>query len=170
MLLLLVAAAAGLAAWLDRMKPSSKFWWTIAVIGLLASIDEGAATHEFSLQTIHNFVYGDISPSLLVNAWLVVLPLLATLAFLLARWGWRVLPKKTFWLFMAGGAVFMIGAVFFDWLISDVDPATYLSQGILVAMEETLEMVGTAIIIYAILGYLEVEHKAKISQALSRLG
>lgn len=168
-LLLLVATVAGLAAWLDRLKSVRKFWWAIALIGLLASIDEGAAIHEFTLQTIHNFAYGDTSQSLLTNAWLVVLPLLATLGFLLARWGWRVLPKKTFWLFMAGGAAFMIGAVFFDWLISDVDPAAYLSQGILVALEETFEMIGTAIVIYAIIDYLESEHKTKINQAIRSL-
>lgn len=169
-LFLMVAAAAGLAAWLDRLKSSRRLWWIIAAIGLLASIDEGAAVHEFSLQTIHNFVYGDTSPSLLINAWLIVLPLLAVAGFLLARWGWHVLPKKTFLLFMAGGAIFMTGAVFFDWLISDVDSATYLSQGILVAAEETLEMVGTTVIIYAIIDYLEVEHKTKINQAIRNLG
>lgn len=154
-LLLLLAFFAWVASREESQAVAKRLWRLIALAGLVASIDEIAAGHELSLQTIHNHFFHEQQPTLVKNAWLIVGPavIAAGLAFLL--WAYRILPRRTFWLLTWSAVLFGAGAVGVDWLSSGVDPATFLSQGWLVGLEETLEIVGSALAVYATVEYLE---------------
>lgn len=156
-------------AWLERAKAQRRIWTLIGLVSIVFSMDEIATLHEFALQTLHVTLFNDAPPALLQNAWLVVSPfILATAGFLL----WQMikaLPRKTIWIFVASAVTFLVGAIIFDAATSLVDRATFLNQGILVAIEESLELMGVIGAVYAVVDYIETRHIDKIRGALKQL-
>lgn len=168
-LFLAIGAGAGLAAYLQTNKPIRRLWQVIAALGLLFSIDEVSTLHEHVLQTVHVLFFKDASPTGLANAWWLVAP------FILLAGGWmlwkmmRLLPRRTMLLFGIAGLAFLSGAIVIDLLTSIVPRETFLNQGILVASEETLELLGTATALYAIINYLETRHHTSLARAIKQL-
>jgi hypothetical protein len=58
-------------------------------------------------------------------------------------------------LFVLGGGMFLMGAVFVDALSTDMFSQPFLFQGLAVAVEESLELVGSAVILYDVVDYIE---------------
>lgn len=168
-LFLAISICAALAAYLSSRAAVRRLWQFIAVLGLLISVDEVAGLHEFVLQSLHNIFFRDSAPTITNNAWLLVTP------FILAAVMWfiwktaKLLPRRTIMLFSVGIFTFLIGAVFFDALASIVDRETFWNQGIFIAIEETLELLGNVIVLYAIADYIESQHGPRLKSALSRL-
>jgi hypothetical protein len=63
----------------------------------------------------------------------------------------------------------LIGAAGFEVLGNDFSKFSYMYQGILAATEEGFEMLGSIIVLYAVLEYLESHHADKIRGALKQL-
>lgn len=168
-LFLLISLGALLAAYFQTNNASRNLWRIIAGIGLLFSLDEATTLHEYILQTLHVLFFKDASPTGQHNAWWLVAP------FVLAAGAWliwkalRLLPRQTVTLFMTAGFTFLAGAFVVDMITSTAYRETFLNQGILVAIEESFELLGTVIALYAIADYLETYHYESINAALKQL-
>jgi MFS family permease len=168
-LFLTIAASAFLAGYLQTSRPARRIWWLIATVGLIFSLDEISALHERILQTLHVTVFQDASPTGLANAWLIVFPFVLLFSAWLIWKMLHLLPPRTIFLFVFGGFVFLAGAVVADLLTSIAPRETFLNQGVFVAIEETLELLGAIIGLYAIVNYLETHHQPAISKAIKSL-
>lgn len=158
-LFLLAGVGSFLAAAVQTERAQRRLWLLLGVLGIWLSVDEVAALHEYALQTIHVLAYQDSSPTMQFNAWWLVAPVLAAAASWLLWHIVRLLPRRTTMLFAAGGALFLVGAVAVDVLANTAARETFLNQGILVALEEGMELVGCATVLYAIVDYLERTHR-----------
>lgn len=168
-LFLIISGSAFLAGHLQASRPARRVWWTIAAVGLIFSLDEISALHERILQTLHVTVFQDAAPTGLANAWWIVLPFVLLFSAWLIWKMLHLLPLRTIFIFVIGGFVFLAGAAVADLLISATPRETFLNQGILVAIEETLELLGAIIGLYAIVNYLETYHHSAISKAIKSL-
>ena len=165
----LLAVLAFLAGYLQRRNALKRLWWLIGLGALAISIDEVAGLHEFLLQSLHNIFYRDQVPSALNNAWLLVLPIILGVAgWLIFRMA-KLLDKRTVLLFSAAIIVFLLGAVGVDQLTSLVERESFLHQGILVAIEETFELIATVIFVYTVASFIENQHGKSLRSAINQL-
>lgn len=169
-LFLMAASAAGLAAYLERKKKSFGVWLLIMSGAILGSIDEVSTVHESGLQSIHLLFFNENAPTLLANAWVVIVPVVLIFIawfFVLAL---RVLPKKTIKLFAIAAAIYLSGAIGVDIITSTLlDSTPFIEQGIFVAIEEVSELVGLSILIYAISSYIETNYSDRVRKAIKEL-
>ena len=153
MQLLLCSVLLFLEAW-HAIAARSKQWmgWLVLAIGFMfMSVDEIATIHETigsklkdALHTTGFFAFGWV---------LVALPVLVIVAVLLARFIVR-LPGASRALFLASGAVYVLGAVGLEMLggpvfeAGGVNAPQYVA---IVVLEETLEIVGVSLFLTALL-------------------
>lgn len=169
LLFLLISLGAAFAAYLSKTKSLRRIWILISAVGLLLSLDEVSTLHEFILQSLHNLFYRDSAPTSFNNAWLLLTPLI------LLAVGWalykiaKLLPRRTTILFAGATVIFLIGAIFFDALASITDRETFINQGVMIAIEESLELIGCVVAVYAISDYLERQHGSQIIAAFKNL-
>lgn len=164
-----IGVSALLASYLQQTKFAKRIWGLLGITSLVFSMDEIATLHEHVLQSIHVLFFQDADPTGLSNAWLLIAPFILTG---LAVFFWKasqVFPRRTLGLFITAGLIFITGAVFIDMLTSQVARDTFLSQGILVAIEEGCEFIASLIALYAIVDYLEKHHALRIRQAIAQL-
>ncbi len=169
LLFLMLSAGAALAAYLTADRRVGLLWTVIAVVALVFSIDEIAGLHEFFLQTLHVVFYQDAGPGSLSNAWLLVAPfvLLVTGIFIVSML--RRFPRRTMFLFTGSVIVFLIGAIGVDAFNSLVERESFMSQGLLVGVEESFEIFSLIIIVYAVADYLERMHGKALHNAWRQL-
>lgn len=172
-ILLSIAVGAFISAYLSRPRSNKNnsriFWLIVGGISFLLSIDEVAALHEFVLQTVHLLTFGESGATKSNNAWVMVLPFITIGALALVWRAIRNLSKQIVWLFVLGGAIYLAGAVGID-IITNADAANnFINAGILVAIEESMELIGSSIILFAIIRHLELNHSGKIKLALKEL-
>jgi len=168
-LFLAIGFSAFLAAWMSAKKPVRWIWAIIGIGGLLASIDEISMLHEFVLQSIHLLFFKEASPTSTHNAWLLVLPVTLVIFWWLSVRMWQLLPRRTFLILVFAGCVFLFGAAGIDMIASVSSRSTFLYQGLYVAVEESLELLGSVLALYGIIDYIEHEHSLSIKQALTNL-
>ncbi len=168
-MLLSVAVLAFFTAYLEKRRASKTVWLIIGLVGLVFSLDEIASLHELILQVIHILALGFVPPTIVANAWLIVLPFVLAFGLWLLRLMTKTLPQRTIRLFMVAGGLFVVGAAGVDILTSTTDASLFFVQGILVFIEEGMELIATAIAIYAIVDYLEQTHGAVIGRAHRQL-
>lgn len=165
MLLLGVGGLMMLASWAQRVRArGGVLGW--AVLGLFfvgLSLDESAAIHEVLVNRVQDAL-GEYATGLLFYAWyLPVLLMGAALLLGLLPFLLR-LPRRTFWLLAMGVGVYLLGAVGFEAVMgmlveptgSDEPPLQHPGGGLVLVLllEEGLELVGVAVLIYAMLNYL----------------
>lgn len=155
---MIAAVGSFLAAAVQVSADKRRIWWILGGIGVYFSVDEAAGLHEYLLQTVHVLAYQESSPTFMQNAWWLLAPVLVAVAGWLLWRMLKLLPLRTVLLFAAGGAFFVIGAVLIDVIANTTPRETFLNQGIMVALEETMELVGSVTIIYAVSEYLEGQH------------
>lgn len=168
-LFIAISAGAALAAYLSSVTAVRRLWKSISVLSLLLSIDEVTAMHELILQSLHNIFFKDTSSTISGNAWLIVAPFVFAGALWLLWKIAKILPKRTLILFASAVFSFLIGAIFVDMFASIVEREAFLNQGIIIAFEETLELVGCIIVLYAIADYIEAQHGSRLKSALAHL-
>jgi hypothetical protein len=168
-LLLAIGLAAGLAAYLQTKKGLRWIWGSIASLSIIMSLDEAASLHEHSLQTLHVYVFKEAIPTVTQNAWLLVLPIVLAFAVASGYVLFKYFPRRTSKLFILGGAIFLTGAVAVDVLSSGVPPKSFAHQGIMVGIEESLELIGSAVILYAIVDYIERFRSKELASKLRRV-
>lgn len=168
-LFLAMALGAGLAAYLAKKVSERRLWALIAVGGLLLSLDDVATLHEFILQSLHNTFFLDMPSTFFRNAWFVLLP------FVLVAFVWlsvavvRNLPRRTTIILIAGGMVYLCGAILIDSLANTVAERSFAGQGIYGGIEGGLQLIGSSLFLYGIVDYVEQRHGASIARALKRL-
>lgn len=162
-LLLGVAGLAWLAAKFDD-GAKRKAWRLVGLIALLLSIDEVGGIHEFVLQSAYLVYYTVLNHTRAIDPWWLLLPLILTVGGWLLWWLAKTLPAKVIKQFILGGAVFMSGAVGFELFGNDINKFSFMYQGVIAGIEESMEMFGTVIVIYSILSYIEQNHAVKLNK------
>jgi hypothetical protein len=163
----LLLAASALLALVGHAKrrsadPLAWHWLGLSAVFLFLSIDEGAALHERLADPVRAMVS---SRSLLFQAaWMAPYAVLVV-AFASAYYRFvRSLPRATMWLFVGAGCLYvggalggeLLGALHHQYLSKRYD-IMYVA---LIAIEESMEMLGTIAFIYAIVKYMETDMSA----------
>lgn len=154
------------ALWLwrtDKAADRRYLWLLISFIGFLFSLDEVAGLHETLLQILHILIFGETEASVSTNAWLLILPFIAIAGMLMAYFAYKQLPRRTFTIMLTAGITLVTGAVFIDMLNVSVDNLTFMSQGLLVAIEETLEISAAILVLYGLIDYAEKKHPSQLA-------
>ena len=166
----LLLLAGGLSLIVARMESAvgrRSLWYIFGGLGVLLSLDEGASLHEFALQSLHNIYFLDTSPTLSSNAWWLVSPLILVASGLLAWHVTRLLPRRTAVLLAIGGLSAVVGATVIDAIASSITADPFFQQGILVGIEEAVELAGSAVVIYAIVDYAQTCHRQHLQRIVS---
>lgn len=165
-----IALTGLLAAWLETSsKPRRALWSTLAIIATVFSIDEVATTHEFVLTQLHVAAYGNSDSTLLQNGWIIVAPFVLAIGIALVWWIFRMVPKRTFILLATAGFVFLAGSMGVEVITNAMTFNAFTSEGILVAMEEGMELLGSTIALYAMADYIERRHGKHVGEAFKRI-
>ncbi len=167
---LCVAGASIVAAKLASQKSVRKLWLSMALIGVLFSIDEVSGIHELSLQSLHLLFFGLERSSSTLNAWWLVMPVVLVFGVWFMSKLLKVLHKRQWLIMMFGWLIFLIGAVGLELHGNDIPHNTFMYQGIVTGIEEGLEMLGGIIILYVVLNHLNVHNSRKIKAAWQELG
>lgn len=166
MLLFAIASCGFLLAYMQRARAPKLFWSLVGGIGVFMSLDEGASLHELVLQIVHLKFLGEVSPVLTDNAWLILLPFIAATALSLLYYMTKLLPRQTIMLCIVGGSIYLGGAVVIDIIYSASAANTFMHKGVLVAIEEVSELIGSAIILFAFMQYIETTYGSRIGKGL----
>jgi hypothetical protein len=135
----------------DRWR---RHWVALAIVFVMLSLDEVAAIHEMTTRLLRNAL--DLS-GLFYFAWVVpALILLLVFAMLFLRF-LLALPRRTCWLFVLAGTVYISGAVG-----AEMIGRAYLSGGgsrnlvysLIASSEEVLEMIGQVAFFCALADYV----------------
>jgi hypothetical protein len=148
-LLVMIASAA------TKLKnPFARHWWCLAGFFLYLALDEGVELHEMTIQPLRA-VFG--TDGYFYYAWvLLAVMVVPIVGALYLRFLWN-LPTKFRWLFIAGGGIFITGAAVMEMVgghirkVYGLESLQYVSETV---VEESLEMIGILIFIYALLSYL----------------
>lgn len=130
----------------------SNYWLFLSVLFLFLSLDESISIHE-NLGKIHDYLaQKDVMPKLLdTHQWLVFGSLFVVIIGLILLPFFKLLQKSTLYLFLLSGAIFLIGAIGFEFLgaimlktgfVESKKDFIYLIRRI---FEEGFEMYGIAI-------------------------
>lgn len=152
--LLLGAVAVGRRAARD---PFARHWAGLAIIFMLLSLDEAASLHGLPSQPLRAAL--DL-PGFLYYAWLIPMGLaLAVFGLFYARFTWH-LPPRTRAFFVMAGLIYVGGA-----LGGEVATGAYRTAfgvdgayATLALVEESLEMGGCILFIFAVADYLARHH------------
>ncbi|XAL99602.1 hypothetical protein OT109_18740 [Phycisphaeraceae bacterium D3-23] len=165
-----------LAGWAQHRRGGGGVlgWLFLGLFFLALSVDEASAIHEVLVDRVQGFL-GEYATGLLFYAWYVpVLALGAVILIGLVPF-LRGLPRRTFWLLALSVGVFLLGAVGFESLMgmavepTGSDEPPLQSPGwrfvALVVMEEGLELLGMALLCYAMLSYLSLRVRLTLVDA-----
>ena len=173
LLFLIMGGTAFLGASLERTRIKKGLLSIIAGVAVILSLDEIAALHEQTLQTIHVVFFKDSAPTVLANAWLIILPFILLAVFLLGRQMIRQFPLRMITIMGIGLGIFMTGAVGVDVMTQGIHIPSFtlefIEQGFLVGLEEGLELSGCIIVLFGIMDYIERTHHKKIAASIKEL-
>ncbi len=131
-----------------------KSWVGLAVIFLLASIDEGSGFHELSMRGVRRAF--DL-PSYFYFAWVIPGFIIVITFVAVYLKFWLHLPARTRWLFAAAATLFVSGSIGFEIAgghITALRGQHNLPFQLVATIEESLEMFGILVFIGALLDYL----------------
>jgi hypothetical protein len=129
----------------------------LAVLSLIFSFDEGASIHELATQPLQR-LFGQNLPGYLHFAWVIpaAIIVIAILSFFMKFF--FSLPRRTQILFIISVLVYICGALGMEMIsanYAEVNGIKNIVYNVLVTLEETLEMTGMVIAIYALLDYIQ---------------
>lgn len=152
--LLLGAVAVGRRAARD---PFARHWAGLVIIFLLLSLDEGASLHGLPSQPLRAAL--DL-PGFLYYAWVIPMSLAVVVFGLFYARFTGQLPARTRALFVTAGAVFVGGALGGEVVAGAYRSAFGIDGGYatLALVEESLEMGGCILFIFAVADYLARHH------------
>lgn len=156
---LILLAAAILAFAIGRVRRSQALkdtvqWFVISALLLFMSIDEGASIHEAGNGVADGLF--ELKGTWLQYGWVIggIAVVLAVIIIFFKFW--KRLPGRTRWLIFAAAAIFVLGAVGIEmvggYIISNISDG--FAYSVTVFLEESCEMVGVVLAIYAMLDYL----------------
>ncbi len=138
-----------------RVTPKAGYWKWLAIIFVFLAVDEDASLHELLIGPVGDTLQ---VTGLLYFAWIIPYGLAVLIIGLLyVRFVWS-LPVQTRRLFIAAGSLYLGGALGVEsvggWYFSQHGEEEDLAYSLLVAVEESLEMSGVILFIYALLDFL----------------
>lgn len=160
-----IGVASLLAAHMQREVAKKRLWIAIGILGIILSLDDVATLHEFALQMIHNTFFLDTPPTFSVNAWWILLPIVLIPPLILAWYSWKLLPRRTVVLLILGGTIFVVGKLLLDSLANIVTDL-FLERGFIQGFEKVFQYLGSSLVLYAVLDYLQAHHSKRINEAL----
>lgn len=157
LLLLTGSLLAGLIGMVHRRdhRPHTRHWAALSLILTLLAIDELLSLHEQSIDPLRRLLNIRGGPLwftwVLLGAALVAVVGLAFLRFL------RSLPRSTQRRLWTAGILFVIGAIGMElvggWYAANGSPD--MGYVLIATVEESLEMLGAVVLVYALLAYIE---------------
>ncbi len=137
--------------------PYHWYWSILAALSIIFSFDEGASIHELATQPLQR-LFGQNLPGYLHFAWVIpaAILVLAILAFFLKFF--FSLPRRTQILFIISVFVYLSGVLGMEMIsanYAEINGIKNIVYNIFVTLEETLEMTGMVIAIYALLDYVQ---------------
>lgn len=164
-MLILVIASALLAttAYLKLVQRAVYRWhWVVLALGFLyMAFDEIAEVHEKLIDPMRAALGGE-ALGIFYFAWVVpALVLVSALAFFFLRFWWS-LPIRTRVLFFIAGFLYLGGAIgveLLDGKYAEIYDRKNLTYMLLSNIEESLEIAGVIVFIYALLDYLASYYK-----------
>ena len=159
---IILLIASGLLAFIAVLKRRradlySRYWALLSLIFLYLSLDEAARLHEMTEPRISRFA--DLSGPFYYASTVFTLALVLIVSATFFRFVLH-LPPKTGKLFVAAAALYVGGALGLEMVGSTIDESAGTAGAmyqIVTTLEETLEMAGVVLFIYALLHYLAVE-------------
>jgi hypothetical protein len=139
-----------------KRRQKDKFalhWLFLGSIFFFMSYDEAAKMHERLNEITRSFL-PESSMDFLYFAWVIPYAILALAIGIIYLQFLKNLPKRTALLFIAAGATFITGALGFEMLTSYFRGVGFTIH-LIITIEETLEMLGIILFIYAILDYIK---------------
>ena len=163
MLLLISALLLSVIAVLKSKQraPYAKYWALLSVGFLLMAIDEAASIHEIFIRPVRNLLGGG-DLGIFHFAWVVpgiILVLMLAVFFLKFL---SHLPAKTRHSFLLAGTLFIGGSIGFELIgghYAELHGTRDLFYSMLVTVEESLEMAGVIVFIWALLVYITDTYK-----------
>lgn len=132
--------------------------WAILAFGFLyMTVDEGMSIHEKLRIPMHRF-FGDVFPSIFHFVWVIPgIAVICVLTLFFAKF-LRRLPAKTRSEFVIAATLFIGGAIGMEmvggWYAHSHGLKNLTYSIIIVTLEESLEMAGVIVFIYALLEYI----------------
>lgn len=133
---------------------STSYWYVLAATFTLLSVDEAACFHERTMDGLRAWLKTDgylYYPWVLIGVAFALAVFVAYIPFL-----WR-LPRRSRHLFLLSGAIYLTGSVIFEMIggrYASVHGEANLTFGAMAHVEESLELTGAILFIYALLDYL----------------
>jgi len=157
--LFLASVLLGIVAVLKRKisAPYARHWAILAVIFLYLAADEAASMHELwgrpTKELLGNWATGAFFFSWVIPA----MALLAAFAIVFLGFWWH-LPSRTRWLTLIAALLYIGGAVGFEMIGAryvETSGFDSLAYSMIATMEESLEMAGMILFVFAIMEYIE---------------
>lgn len=142
----------------DVEQKTRASWMTLALIFLFLSMDESIGIHERISKLIgENLVVSGY----LYFAWVIPYGILVV-AFLLYFFNFlKKLPTQTFYLFIGSGLLYVSGAIGMEMLGANeasTNSLKTIEYAIYMTIEESLEISGISLFIFALVRHLEIQH------------
>lgn len=157
--MLFCAALLALITRVNWDKPDGKrfHWLGLTVIFILLALDEGTGIHEEVGTFLERWIEAE---GFLFFLWVLpygILTLIFGITYLKFVWS---LPKTSRILFISAGTIFVTGALGIELLgarEANLHGYYTVKYSVLYSLEETLEMLGIVLFIYALLSHLALE-------------
>lgn len=133
-----------------------KIWLFLGYTFIFLSLDEILSIHEVISSIFHKLFFFD---GVFYFAWVIPYGILIIIFSILLFKFLLKLPKETSKLFLISGAIFVVGAIGFEMIggkVASTSGMENLIYIVLTSIEETLEMFGISLFIYALLRFITI--------------
>jgi len=134
--------------------PYTVHWTVLCLIFFVMSIDEAAAIHEMSIKPLRSLLGAG---GFFYYTWIVVGAIFFVFVLIMFYKFWLHLPYKTRILFAIATICYVSGAIVFEGIsgfYKDMNKVIDFTYILITTVEETFEMIGIVLFIYALLRYL----------------
>ena len=138
-------------------QPSSRQWAAVSLLLLILALDEFASFHEGSVIIIRKLL-GIPGGGWLATSWVLLGAVVAVLLLVVSLPFLRGLPPATRRRFLWAGLLFVTGAMGMEVLGGLVAEISFSNVPVVAisTLEELLEMLGLAVLVYALLAYMPI--------------
>jgi hypothetical protein len=157
LMLFFSAALLTLIAFYNKKSRYFLYWLGLAAIFLFLSVDEGAQIHESIIKATRG-QFNASGP--FRSSWVIPYAIFVVTVFVVYLKFLFHLPTRIRWLLLLAGSIYVAGAMGLEMIAANDWEQTKKIDAFTVTLEtveETLEMTGILILIYALLAYLETE-------------
>lgn len=135
----------------------SSYWKILSLIFLFISLDEACSIHEIFTSPLRGLFNAS---GFFYFAW-VIPAFIFLVIFLLGFWQFiKALPQKTRSLFIKAGTLYVSGALGMELIggyYAEISAQNTITYFFVTTIEETLEMLGIVVFIYALLSYIKLD-------------